>query len=97
VRDRRSFGALREDGVRRRSGPITMTVVSDGSADIRVAYAINRSVGSAVRRNRLRRRVRAIVREIELAPGIYLIGVTAAAAALSHDELAAHVRTAARA
>jgi ribonuclease P protein component len=55
----------------------------------RVAYAIGRSVGSAVARNRLRRRLRAIVaaHEAALPPGWYLIGATPAAANLSFAAL----------
>lgn len=42
-----------------------------------VAFAIGRPFGSAVRRNRLRRQLRAILtaREAELGPGMFLIGV----------------------
>lgn len=61
-----------------------------------VAYALPRAVGGAVQRNRIRRRLRAIVRSLDLAPGIYLLSATADAAALPHDELARHVREACR-
>ena len=42
-----------------------------------VAFAIGRPFGSAVRRNRLRRQLRAILtaRESDLGPGMFLIGV----------------------
>jgi RNase P protein component len=42
-----------------------------------VAYAIGRKVGNAVERNRIRRQLRAIVRELapHLRPGMYLIGI----------------------
>ncbi len=42
-----------------------------------VAFAIGRPFGSAVRRNRLRRQLRAILsaREAELGSGMFLIGV----------------------
>jgi len=42
----------------------------------RVAFAIGRRNGPSVRRNRVRRRIRAILGEIapEMAPGLYLIG-----------------------
>lgn len=43
-----------------------------------MAYAINRAYGSAVRRNRLRRRLRALISEIDrndpLPPGMMVIG-----------------------
>lgn len=57
----------------------------------RVAYAIGRKVGGAVVRNRLRRRLRAVVAQLgpELRPGAYLVGATAEAAPLSFGELQA--------
>jgi ribonuclease P protein component len=97
VRDRRTFGALRREGTRRRSGPVTVTVLPEpGAPGARVAYAVGRTVGGAVDRNRLRRRLRAILRDAELAPGAYLVGVAPAASALSFEELAAHVVKACR-
>ena len=97
VRDRRTFGALRRAGARHRSGPITVTVLVEGSAPgPRVAYAVGRAVGGAVERNRLRRRLRAIVRDAELAPGAYLISVAPSASRLTFDELAGHVTAACR-
>src|SRR5439155_12562332 len=54
IRDRTTFGQLRRDGRRSRSGPVTVTSV-DGPSDQppRVAYAVGRRVGGAVVRNRL--------------------------------------------
>jgi ribonuclease P protein component len=54
-----------------------------------VAYAINRKVGSAVVRNRLRRRLRAIVSEraTELPVGAYVVGTNPAGPQLNFDEL----------
>lgn len=58
-----------------------------------MAYAIGRRVGGAVDRNRLRRRLRAIVAEVgpELVPGDYLVSAGPAAHALGHEELKAMV------
>jgi ribonuclease P protein component len=97
VRDRRTFGALRSGGTRHRSGPIVITALLDpGDTIPKVAYAVNRSVGGAVDRNRLRRRLRAIVRAVDLAPGTYLVTASSAAAALPHEDLATHVHRAVR-
>lgn len=65
----------------------------------RVAYAVGRRAGGAVVRNRIRRRLRAVVCEAaaELAPGSYLIGAGTAAATLPYDELRATVTEALRA
>jgi ribonuclease P protein component len=76
VRGRASFAALsRARRVRR--APVTLRFVpgaSDGAAH--VAYAVDRRVGSAVSRNRARRRLRAAVaaHADALEPGDYLFG-----------------------
>ena len=58
-----------------------------------MAYAIGRTVGSAVVRNRLRRRLRAVVAELagSIPAGAWLIGAGAAAADLTYDDLKASV------
>jgi ribonuclease P protein component len=55
----------------------------------RVAYTIGRRVGPAVVRNRLRRRLRMLMRQVaaDLRPGSYLIGASPEAADLSYAEL----------
>lgn len=53
----------------------TETVSGDEqSAAVRVAFAIPRRAGTAVERNRFRRRVREALRVSAVAPGSYLIG-----------------------
>ncbi len=77
-----------------RRGPITVTwLAGDPAEPPRVAYAIGRRAGGAVVRNRIRRRLRAITREVgaQLHPGAYLFGATAAAASLSYGDLRATV------
>jgi ribonuclease P protein component len=64
VRDRASFDALRHDGRRVRRGPVSVTFAPGGDGLPRVAFAVGRSVGSAVMRNRARRRLRAVVDEL---------------------------------
>lgn len=94
VRDRASFEALRRSGRRVRRGPITVTwLEGDPAEPPRVAYAISRRAGGAVVRNRIRRRLRAIIREVgvQLRPGAYLFGATAAAASLPYGDLRATV------
>jgi ribonuclease P protein component len=90
IRDRTTFGLLRRDGRRTRSGAVTVTFV-DGPLDQppRVAYAAGRRVGGAVVRNQLRRRLRAIVSEVadRLRPGAYLISAAPPAADLTFGEL----------
>ena len=52
-----------------------------------VAFAIGRPVGSAVRRNLVRRRIRAILGESEVPPGVLLIGASPRVGELTYDEL----------
>jgi ribonuclease P protein component len=61
-----------------------------------VAYAVGKQVGGAVARNRLRRRLRAVVREIapELSSGAYLVTAGREAAGISHEELKTQVTAA---
>lgn len=100
-RDFASFGASRS---RARSGPIRVTFAAfDGpdepqrpaDAVPQVAYGIGRNVGTAVVRNRLRRRLRVVMRECLaddlLAPGRFLVSAGPAAADLGFDELRDHV------
>jgi ribonuclease P protein component len=90
VRDRATFRALAE-GRRHRRGVLTMTrVATEPGAPARVAFAIGRPVGSAVVRNKLRRRLRAACREhaTEFVTGhSYLVGATPKAASASYDDL----------
>src|SRR5213078_2199229 len=99
IRDRTTFGQLRRDGRRTRVGPVTVTFV-DGPTDQppRVAYAVGRRVGGAVVRNRLRRRLRAIVCEAaaDLRPGAYLISAAPGAANLTFGDLRSTVSRALR-
>jgi ribonuclease P protein component len=91
VGDRATFDALRRDGRRARRGPMTVVYLPGGN-DVRVAYAIGRKVGPAVVRNRVRRRLREAVRELDrttggLACGAYLVTVRPEAAECTYREL----------
>ena len=83
VRDPASFRALAR-GRRLRAGVLEVRTAPLGSVldPPRVAYAVGKSVGGAVERNRVRRRLRASVRGQDLSPGWgYLIRVNDPAAA----------------
>jgi ribonuclease P protein component len=62
-----------------------------GLAPPRVAFRLGRRFGTAVVRNRFRRRVQALLRDpltrVDLAPGAYLVGARPEAATLSPAEL----------
>lgn len=89
IRERSAFARLAREGRRSRAGALWCTYILDPTATPpRVAYALSRAVGPAVVRNRLRRRLRALLEATSLPPGLYLIGAQATAARLSADELA---------
>jgi len=90
VRSSRTFGALHRTSCRGRSGPVSVGFVSRPEwTRSEVAYALNRKVGGAVVRNRLRRRMRAILVEqaAGLPVGAYLVRSGPEGADLDFDEL----------
>lgn len=88
IRDRDVFVRLGRDGVRFRRGPLWCTYLADPALGrAHVAFAIGRPVGAAVVRNRLRRRLRMIVRERALVPGWWLIGARPNAVELTFEKL----------
>jgi ribonuclease P protein component len=97
VRDQRTFRALRRSGTRGRSGPVAVTALvrpESAAGDARVAFAVGRRVGPAVVRNRLRRRLRAAARELDLPTGAYLIAADPEAVALPYHDLRHHLAAA---
>lgn len=93
IRHRRTFEALARHGRRARYGPLALTWLPDGGPP-RVGYAVGRRVGTAVARNRLRRRLRALVREHagELPAGALVVNARADAVRLDHAALASALR-----
>jgi ribonuclease P protein component len=86
VRDRATFGALAQ--ARRRSGRLVwVRYAPDGSVPPRVAFAIGRKAGTAVVRNRIRRRLRAILRSPALPAGAWLVGAFPGAGTASYADL----------
>lgn len=99
VRDRATFVALRRSATVGRCGAVAIRFSSDvvppneGEPPLRVAYSVGKRVGSAVERNRVRRRLREIMAQAvrtgipTVAPGAYLVIAGPAATALSYKEL----------
>ncbi len=98
IRDRATFAELRRSGVRTRSGPVSVTwLPGDPGTPPRLACAVGRHVGPAVVRNRLRRRIRAVLAEAPadaVPPGTYLVGLGPAAVDLTYGDLRTLVLTA---
>ena len=100
VTDRRTFQALRQNGRRVRRGPLTVTWLAPAADDTtppRAAFALGRAIGGAVVRNRVRRRLRAALRELQadgrLPAGTYLLGGSAELAHLPWSALVELVAT----
>jgi ribonuclease P protein component len=91
LRGRASFAALRRSRRRAHSGPIGVHYDPALPADEsrRVAYSVPRRVGKATERNRYRRRLREVAREVvpHVPPGAYLIGVEPGVRNVSFQEL----------
>ncbi len=94
IQSRAAFLQVRQKGAHVRSGPLSCTMFADASLSVpQVGYALGRSYGSAVRRNRLRRQLRELVknREAAMVPGVYVFGASPRAAGYSFDDLGTHV------
>ncbi len=96
VRGQASFHALAR-GRRRRAGNLEVrtAVLGPLSEPPRVVFAVGRSVGGAVMRNRVRRRLRGALREnrAALTPGAgYLVRAAPGAADTSYSELSDTLR-----
>lgn len=63
------MGRVRRTGVRRRVGGVTVIVAPGGDGPPRVAFVAGKSVGSAVLRNRAKRRLREAMDGLELEQG----------------------------
>ncbi len=94
---RRSFERLRAEGTRRGRGPLRLVSrtapTHNPTQNARIGFAISRTVGNAVQRNRIRRRIRAVLRDMSrenpavLLPGDYLFRVTSTVDHWSPSEL----------
>lgn len=92
LRGRGDFQRLRAEGRRWSSGPVWCIYrPADDPSSPRVAFAIGRTVGNAVVRNRVRRRLREILRVSSLPAGDFLFGVAPAGAGIAFDQLRNHV------
>lgn len=102
VRSREDFAALSRSRARGRSGPVWVVhaAAADDEPVARVAYAVSRKVGGAVVRNRIRRRLRPLMDQLDhdqgLVPGGYLVGVRPDVVGIPVAELRRHLVAAVR-
>ncbi len=100
ITDRRTFVELRRHGRRARRGPLSVTwmppLVAGPASPTRAGFTIGKATGGAVVRNRVRRRLRAALRELlaggHLSPGTFLLGGGATLATMPWSELVSLVR-----
>ncbi len=90
---RRALARLRAEGIKAGRGPVRLQYRATNEPISRIAFAISRKVGGAVARNRIRRRIQAILRDLDREtenlppPGDLLIRVTAPLDGWSHTRL----------
>ena len=92
IRSRHTHEALRRSSSRGRSGSLTVVFLEQKSwSEAEVSYAISRRVGTAVVRNRLRRRLKAIMTELapSLVAGAYVVRTGPGSSTLDYEELRA--------
>ncbi|MDE3065050.1 MAG: ribonuclease P protein component [Acidobacteriota bacterium] len=98
VRTRRRFALFATPSARGQSGPLRILFVAGDGLDPRVdvAFAISRRHGGAVVRNRIRRRLRALIDGLDPRPrpGSYLIRCGNETGKLTYDQLQHHLTTA---
>ena len=96
IRDRQSFDRLAREGTRIRRSALWCTWCPDPESNaVAVAFTFSRAFGTAVQRNRMRRRIRAMLHEIDatapLPPGLLSIGGSSALIELTFDQLRTRV------
>ena len=100
VQGRATFVKLRRSRLRYWSGPVRVQFLATRESDEarRVAFAVPRRVGTAVERNRFRRRMRAIasLTAASIPAGTYLVAVDQGVRDLRFQELEARMTEAMR-
>lgn len=98
---REDFQTLRREGHAVQYGPLQVIhhVQDEPPSGVRVAFAIGRSVGTAVTRNRTRRRLRSVMNDLAtendgLPAGDYLIRVNPSGANANSRDLRVYIETA---
>lgn len=89
------MGRVRRTGVARRADGVTVIVAPGPPGPARVAFVAGRSVGSAVDRNRAKRRLREAAARVHLREGHdYVVVASPRVIEMSFDELVGGMRRA---
>ena len=92
-----SFSQVFADGRRAGSDGLTVWVLPQpGATGVRLGLAVGTHAGGAVARNRIRRRIRALVRGFDLDPCALVVRADAGAVRSSFQELERHLNGALR-
>jgi ribonuclease P protein component len=90
LKKRREFAAVYQRGRLYAHKLVALRVLPNGAAETRFGFSVARSIGKAVARNRVKRRLREGVRTLSVAPGWdIVISARHPAAATDYDTLQA--------
>lgn len=88
LRNSREFRRVLSDGIRRREGGIVVVSSPGRAGPPRIGLVVSKNCGSAVTRNRIKRRLRSVAETVGLQPGIdYVIIASPQVAEAPHDRL----------
>jgi ribonuclease P protein component len=95
LRNSRNFRRVLSDGNRRRKGGLVVVSSPGSDGPPRLGLLVSRNCGTAVARNRIKRRLRAAAESVELQPGIdYVIIATSEVAEAPSEQVIGWLRRA---
>ena len=88
LRHSRDFSNVMKHGRRSRGKILNLVACQNNLPYSRIGYSVNKSTGSAVTRNQIKRRLRAIANNHTIQPGIDIVAIPLKnAAKVSYDEI----------